>query len=428
MNWLTIDDNLPALALAFDGEAVAERFARQWPARRSQPHTPAGVKSGRRQDVQYVPATRCVSTYSLSVEEVDAAPWPTIGVVEVTPAGLQHRLFTEDAALQGLAEAADAATMAQPLRALAADQLGAGEAELCAVTPVRYKPGARCTFRYDLRTPHGRTSCFGKLFAHGGAHLWQTVSTLYTASQHEPELPRIPQPLAFWPDREMLFQAAVSGAELHTLAFDPQIDPVTRVDWLRAAGRCIAALHSYEGIEAPRRSLADNLAELDEYYPALRQADSQLAERYLAATAALHDANRRRPELAPVVSHGALRTDQFLLEDNRIVLIDLDSVCWASPAHDLGNLLAYLAWKALRQPQHAAFIRHAQRAFMAGYRTLRALPDPNSLAFYQAAAMLKIVGRRYAGLTYQEWPLTGQLLDQAMRIAAAGEEGENEYR
>ena len=101
---------------------------------------------------------------------------------------------------------------------------------------------------------------------------------------------------------------------------------------------------------------------------------------------------------------------------------------WASPAHDLGNLLAYLAWKALRQPQHAAFIRHAQRAFLAGYRTLRSLPDPTWLSFYQAAAMLKIVGRRYSGLTYQEWPLTGQLLDQAVSIAGAYEEDENDYR
>ncbi len=173
MNWLTIDDNLPALSLAFDGEAVAQRFAQQWPARRTQPHAPAGVKSGRRQDVQYVPATRCVSTYSLSVEEVDAAPWPTIGVVEVTPAGLQHRLFTEDAQLRGLAQAADGAAMGESLRALGVDQQGTGETELCGVMPVRYKPGSRCTFRYDLRTAHGRASCFGKLFAQGGAHQWQ---------------------------------------------------------------------------------------------------------------------------------------------------------------------------------------------------------------------------------------------------------------
>ncbi len=422
MNWLTIDNDLPALAFAFNGAAVAQRFAQQWPARQAKPPAPAGVKFCRRQDVHYVPATSCVSTYSLSVEEADAAPWPTIGVVEVTPADMQHRLFTEDPQLLGLAQAADVDVMAQPVLALMGAQHQAEGAQLFAATPVRYKPGARCTLRYELHTAHGRKSCFGKLFAHDGAHLWQTVSALYQASQHEPELPRIPQPLAYWPGMEMLLQAAVAGAELHTLAFDPKIDAATRGGWLRAAGRCIAALHAYAGIEAPRRTFAANLAELDEYRLALRQANPALADRYSAAIATLHDGNNRLQEPAPVVSHGALRTDQFMLQDNQLVLIDLDSVCWANPAHDLGNLLAYLTWKALRQPQHAAFIQFAQQEFLAGYRTLRTLPDAGWLSFYQAASMLKIVGRRYSGLTYQEWPLTEQLLDKAVRIAQVCEE------
>ena len=116
------------------------------------------------------------------------------------------------------------------------------------------------------------------------------------------------------------------------------------------------------------------------------------------------------------VSHGALRTDQFLIEDGHLVLIDLDSVCWANPARDLGNLLAYLAWKALRQPPYAAFIQLAQQAFLEGYARLRTLPATEWLAYYQAASMLKIVGRRYAGLTYKEWPLTEELLERAVRM------------
>ncbi len=82
----------------------------------------------------------------------------------------------------------------------------------------------------------------------------------------------------------------------------------------------------------------------------------------------------------------------------------------------LGNFQAYLTWKALRQPQHATFIQHAQQAFLTGYQTLRSLPDTDWLAFYEAASILKIVGRRYTGLTYQEWPLTEQLLEQAVRM------------
>jgi hypothetical protein len=363
------------------------------------------------------------------VKEADAAPWPTIGVVEVSPTGMQHRLFTEDPQLPGLALAADADAMAEPVLALSMMQQQEESPQLCAATPVRYKPGSRCTFRYDLQTARGRKSCFGKLLAQNGAHLWQIISALYEASQHEPELPRIPQPLAYRPEMGMLFQMAVDGgAELHMLAFDPKIEIATRAEWLRAAGRCIAALHSYTAIEAPRRTFAANLAELDEYRPALRQANPALADRFEAVIATLNDGNNRLQELAPVVSHGALRTDQFMLEDNHLVLIDLDSVCWANPAQDLGNFLAYLTWKALRQPQHAAFIQYGQQKFLAGYRTLRALPDAGWLSFYQAASILKIVGRRYSGLTYQEWPLTEQLLEKAVRIAQVCEEQDNGAR
>ncbi len=46
----------------------------------------------------------------------------------------------------------------------------------------------------------GQTSCFGKLLAQHGDHLWQMASTLYQASQADPELPRISQPLAYRPE------------------------------------------------------------------------------------------------------------------------------------------------------------------------------------------------------------------------------------
>jgi hypothetical protein len=365
-----------------------------------------------------------VTTYRLVVEEAGSTPRPTIGVVEVTPGGLpgalRARLFSDDPQLPALALAADAAAMRAAWDARRPDQEQGSAAQLHSATPVRYKPGSRCTLRYELRTAHGQKSCFGKLLARDSARLWQTAATLYHASQQEPELPRISQPLAYWPEMQMLLQAAVTGAELHTDAFDPKFDAVTRIDWLRAAGRCIAALHTYTGLEGPRRTLAGDLAELDEYRPALRQANPALARRFAEAIAALSDGHSRGPELAPVVSHGALRTDQFMIEDGHLVLIDLDSVCWANPARDIGNFLAYLVWKALRQPQHAGFIQCAQQAFLAGYQTLRSLPDVDWLYRYQAASILKIVGRRYSGLTYQEWPLTGQLLDKAAGMIQAG--------
>jgi len=100
-----------------------------------------------------------------------------------------------------------------------------------------------------------------------------------------------------------------------------------------------------------------------------------------------------------------MRTDQFILQGDRLAMIDLDSYCWANPARDLGNFLAYLCWKAIRQPEHAEFIERAGRAFLEGYLSVQGDIDERWLSVYQAASLLKIAGRRFRSLTYREWPL-----------------------
>jgi aminoglycoside phosphotransferase (APT) family kinase protein len=94
-------------------------------------------------------------------------------------------------------------------------------------------------------------------------------------------------------------------------------------------------------------------------------------------------------------------------------MIDLDSYCWANPARDLGNFLAYLCWKAIRQPEHAQFVERAGRAFLEGYLSVQGDIDERWLSVYQAASLLKIAGRRFRSLTYREWPLVIHLIQAA---------------
>ena len=423
MNWHTVDPNLPTLPFVFDDKAVQQQFTQQKSPSDMVTAWPTAVTKCRRQDVQYIPATRCVTTYAMTMEQAGAAPAQSIGVVEATPNGVNHRWFTADPQLPGMATAGDSTAMRKRLVDLRRQRGQKGVVDRCTVTPLRYKSNSRCALRYDLYTAQQQVSCFGKVLAHDGAQLMQTITALYQASQQDLELPRIAEPLVYWPDLHLLLQAAVKGVELHTAAFDTQIATTTRLDWLRKAGRCSAALHSHNGPvcrtlpQAPRTFGAD-LLELSNYSPALRQINPALASRFTAAIAAMQTATRNQPELDAVITHGALRTDQFLINDPQLVLIDLDGIGLASPARDLGNLLAYLTWKALRQPQHAAFIQAGQRAFLAGYSTLCELPSAEWLTFYQAASLLKIIGRRYTGLTYQEWPLTEVLLDVAMGMVS----------
>ncbi|MCX6048004.1 MAG: phosphotransferase [Chloroflexi bacterium] len=421
MNWLDIDATLPTLSFAFDARRVAQHFEQHWSTQQTTAALQTTVKACRRQDVNYSPATRCEMTYTLSVEQAGSAseqmmPEQTIGVVEATPTDLHHRLFVADPQLPGLTLAVDGDAMRERFVTLRQGRGRASVVQACAMRPIRYKPGVRCAFRYELQTSSGQELCFGKLFARDSEPLWQTIVALYHAAKTESELPRIAKPLAYWPALPMVVQAAVDGVELHNVAFDAQIAATTRLPWLLATGRCSAALHTLTGVAGPQQTLAGDLAALDQYRPALHQVNPGLATRFEETLAAILTIARRQPELTPVLSHGALRTDQFMLENNQLVLIDLDSVCWASPARDLGNFLAYLTWKALRQPQHAAFIQRAEQAFLAGYQTVRTRPDAGWVALYQAASLLKIIGRRYTGLTVQEWPLTEALLDIAVRM------------
>lgn len=417
MQWPTLDPALPALPLALDAAAVSRRFREEWP-------TTAGaaplVTECRRQEIQYRPARHCLVTYKLAVEPVGVAPYQTIVAVEATLTGVSQRSFMADPHLGGLATAGTTATMQDRLIALSQTD-GVDGASRLAITPLRYKAGVRCALRYDLQTGAAETSYFGKLIAGESAHLAQTITLLATASQAEPALPHIAPLLAHWSDLDMVVQAAMTGAELHSVAFDDRLAMDERLAWFAAAGRTIAALHSLAipancpGVGAPQW-LADDVAGLSAYSAAIGQVNPALAERFGEAVAFLADSTAPYAEAAPVITHGALRTDQFLLDGAHLVLIDLDSVCWASPARDLGNFLAYLTWKALRQPHHASLIQQAQQAFLAGYQMHRSLPEAAWLTFYQVASLLKIIGRRYTGLTVQEWPLTATLLTQTLAM------------
>jgi hypothetical protein len=400
------DPELPALPLAFDQAAVARLFAEQWPRAGDAPITITRCKP---QDVKYQPSKRCVGTYALTVERPGAAPEPTIGVLEITPDGPRHRLYDDDPRLPWLAGATDATGM----RARFAALLPQASVESCRVTPVRYRPGVRCVFRYDLQVAAGPRTLFGKLIGEGATESLATITALHAARAAFPAMPRVLPPLAHWPEVRMLIQPAVEGgAELNDLAFDPAEDAATRERWLHDAGARLAGLHGCTTVAGPLRTMADDLDELREYIAPMAAANPELARRYAAAVERIAAEAGRHDEPAPVASHGAFRTDQFMIENGELVMIDLDGFCWANPARDLGNFTAYLRWKAIRKPNDAEFIARVGQLFLGGYRAGRPI-DERWLALYTADSLLKIAGRRYRSLTAKEWHLVPRLLDAA---------------
>jgi phosphotransferase family enzyme len=406
-----LDPTLPALPLAFDLGALSSRFEELWKLTRGEGFAVGGCK---RIDTRYEPGVRCVTTYELTGDGPGGAKVRTFGVLDVHPDGATHRVFPNDPELPALKSAANSEAMRERLAALPDEVTGLRVVDECEITPIKYKPGQRCVLRYDLGSQPKRVTLFGKLVVGGGEQLFATLVALHDSRKTTSAMPRVARPLFYWPDLELVIQSSVAAPTLSSRALDASspIDVGTR--WMRSAGSGLAALHREVTATGPRRTLQDDARELEDYGTLFTQLAPRLEPRFQEAVAGIHAYAVAYSEPPHVASHGALRTDQFLVDGDRgLVLMDLDGFCWANPARDMGNLLAYLDWRAIRRPQDTALIDEGRRAFLAGYAAIAPIPPSSDLAAFRAASMLKIAGRRFQNLGFEEWEFVPKLLEVA---------------
>jgi hypothetical protein len=403
---LDFDAALPQLPLIEDRQEVARLLA---------PELDLDDVEVQRRDTKYEPGVRCVSGFEIRGRDRASA---VHGAVEMTPADVAAYPLTRDPRLPGLASALDPEAVAPRLDPLLTFDVAGVPWQ---TAPVRYKPGARCVIRYEMAAPEGVAVLFGKLVARGVVRQAEMISGLDQASRQVDSAPWVPPVVAVWPDIGVVLQPAVSPAvDLHSLAGDLSAGAISAFE---DAGAAVAGLHQCRPHGLKSRFLGDDLDELREMAPTVTAADHDLGQRYAAVVDLIGKSVPESPAEV-VTSHGALRTDQLLISGDRLVLIDLDTVCHAEPARDLANLLAYLDWKAIRHPQLICGLDAQRTAFLGGYSQRRSLPPARRLAIYRAASLVKIAGRRFRSLAVKEWPLVPVLIERAKELAddPAGEQ------
>jgi hypothetical protein len=408
---LDFDPRLPDLPLVLDLAGVGELFGRRWfPANGSA--QPAAVQARRLMDAKYEPGRRCVAVYELALRSLEGPSVRTIGVLQVTTSGAEVRLFSDDPQLPWLKRAVDPRVMAERLGRI----LGLHSTVECVLFAVRYKPGARCTIQLEFRNDVERNRLFGKTFASGSSRLMATLEALHLRARNDSRMPGVVPPVAHLPDLHMVIQPAVEGGEVHTAAFDPSLSEHERLRLVGRAGAALAGFHAVADAPGPPRTLGDDLDELRAYGLSMAQAAPALSEEFVALIDRASMGTADGAGSLTVASHGAFRTDQLLDGSDGLVMIDLDGFCHSSAGRDIGNFLAYLRWRAMRQPEHDGFVEQARAAFVTGYDSVRAAPDPREMRVYEAASLLKIAGRRYRNLSVGEWPRVPLLLKFAGRL------------
>ncbi len=368
----------PAVADALDEEQAVAR-AGAWAAR-AEPH--AVVEDVSVRSVLYRPDGGCTLRYRVRLSPPRRE---RMLLVDVPPAGtgVVLRPFPDDPGLPTLSRAVDPDFMRGVLGRAVPGTGGERGIGRCAVDVVHHPRQGRCVLRYRLSVGAGgygelrHPVVFGKVYGDGRAAA--AAAALRLLRQNLAAHPDgagvvVPRPLGVVPSLALGLVEAVPGRPLlpdlvkAACAGDgsfPAPDPGALSAALRTAARTLAAIHACNGSGAalPVRDLTGELTATERDITLLEPVWPEAAARLRPAVApALEVAgDHRRPAaaagwpLTPVLAHGDFTAAQVLLDGSgRAGIVDVDTLCLAEPALDVGRFLAYLHVTGTRRSRTAS--------------------------------------------------------------------------
>lgn len=215
--------------------------------------------------------------------------------------------------------------------------------------------------------------------------------------------------------RALIYSAADRLLLVEALAGRPvgEFEPARRVEGYRKLGAALARLHSAQVKLTDRfgRLQPSRLEQAGRLVGWARPELAPLSERLSQGLVA-----RYQPDSEPPVClHGDVNSRNWLLQVDRVALIDLDQVAMGPAAADLGGALAGLMYREITKEWSATEVRALGQALCSGYEAFRPLPTTDSLRWHTAAALLaeralRAVTRfRVDGLRHLEDLLTAAL-------------------
>ncbi|MFN8502014.1 phosphotransferase family protein [Kouleothrix sp.] len=302
----------------------------------------------------------------------------------IEPLGMQVYSFEQDPALPGLPVALDPPRMrAALLDALPEYRDGARELVSVRARPLRYRPGKRCTMRFDIWERAGgayaRRTLYGKAYHQLGkaASVFNEMRMLAESEAVRSGRVVLAPVAAFLPELMIVLQGPVEGEPLE-LFLEGLQGSATAGDqrgWdgvIRSAD-ALAAVHT-SGVATDRERPIDK--ELKRFVKRASQAaavDEAGGAKLLALANALP---AWLGHLAPwgeqiTLVHGDCKHSQCMLTEAGVAILDWDHCGMADPATDIGTYLATFRQMGL----HQTLKSRGSPAAVARSQWLRALED-----------------------------------------------------
>ncbi len=291
---------------------------------------------------------------------------PTDSVTCLPNMGLILQFVGLDYRLQGLKSALDPVVM-RPILARFLSLHGGGLPG-CSINVLSHRLGKRCVIRYrqeplDSTRLMERWSLIGKVYKfrdQRGRQVFAAMQSLWQGgfSGSAQDGIRIPKPLAYLADSQLLLMEDASGSSL--LEFDRSEIEFAIV----AAGKALAKLHRFPLGVSGRHTSEDEEELLNGWVAVISQVYPEMKATFGEALTEVQDYLSRHRNFEPALVHRDFHEKQVLLDGSQAVLIDFDTLCLSDPAIDVGNFLAHLKLAGL---QRLGSVESLEAAFVEAY-------------------------------------------------------------
>lgn len=237
---------------------------------------------------------------------------------------------------------------------------------------VAYAP-EKCATAQCLDT-NGSVLAYAKVFASDeGRDFFYLYKNLYDRKNN------VPCPIAYSEKYKVLILEAISG-ELLASRHPGECSTI-----YHEFGKEIGRLHETESFfvsRSSRKLTPERMARILDCVKNVRPDVGRQAKSVVAAIAdQFVDAETQ------VLLHGDVHDKNIIWRDDSATLIDLDQAYFGDPATDIGSFLAGLHYKECTGQMVTKTRHDITESFLAGYRSVRSLPNARSLRWHTAATL-----------------------------------------
>jgi Phosphotransferase enzyme family len=355
----------------------------------------------------------------------------------IEPLNMVVHVWPIDGELPTLVDATDPQRMIEIFReTLQKDLL----VDNCHIELVSYRRRQRCVLRYTIAgktlgsDESRRLVVYGKVTGVGSEALTGgMIDALRDQIRERPAPLRFALPRSFGsrPDLKLSLLEALRGeprmgaalkSRLRGRPQQPDAPPLEEM--IATCGYVAAALHASHLELGRPRSIDDELGRLRGEIAMSRQFVPQFGDRAQSWLERIADHAEQSEPLKLRLGHGDFKYQQLLFDDTGCALVDLDTICEAEPALDLGKFLAHMRAEGRRMQERGSrsprLVEELAERFLRAY--VRGAGDSledeprmrRRTALYEAIALLHMALRGQQNLNQRRVEILTALLDERL--------------